>query len=219
MYKTLTSSNNYQVLTTQLKLAEGGSSGNSLHVLTMDYPDPITISIIGASGNNQHLSKQIFERAKDNLKTTIKNLPYSPSQIILTSGGSSGIDHLAILLYLKSLSTEPFAGLILHFPCGWNGKFYSKNQYDLKATNLLTLLHSAFSYEIKRDSIHDIILCVQHPKCYHKSYMGFFQRNDEVAKCDILIAMTFSSGNKPSDGGTAYTWKKSLAPSKIHISL
>lgn len=40
-------------------------------------------------------------------------------------------------------------------------------------------------------------------------FNGFKARNSYVAKCNLLIALTFGK-DKPKDGGTSDTWNKSI---------
>jgi len=194
----------------------------------------VIISIIGSSGNKIPLTKDTFSKARDELEKCFLTCGYPLENIILKSGGSSGIDHLAVILFLEGITISKFSGnlketevkkfkgLVLNFPCGFDVQkegFYSLNRYDTKAATLLKELHTNFSKEIGRNTIADIDTCIKTQNCFYDSSMGFFRRNDKVAIADIIIAMTFATGDKPTDGGTLYTWKKAVSVSKLHISL
>lgn len=194
--------------------------------MSLEARDCMIVSIIGCSGHRQKLSAEIFYRAKHTLQTYIKTLTEKPEKIILRSGGSSGIDHLAVLLFLEGLeakeSESRFKGLILNLPCGFNkekGGFISLNKYDNKAATLIKELHTDFSREIKRDSIDDLDKAIKNENCTCDSDFGFFKRNDKVAECDLMLAMTFGKGNEPTDSGTKYTWTKSKCQNKLHFHL
>lgn len=169
------------------------------------------ISIIGSSGRKNELTGEMFYKALDRVKAYIDEMEIPKSEITLRSGGSSGMDHIAVLLYKKG----EYRSLILNFPCNFVGSSF----ISTGCGSMLNKLHKDFSNLIGRDSLQDIRSSLFLRGVTWDSSPGFFARNDKVAECDILISLTGDKGDRPKSGGTKYTWDKSKAPTKIHITL
>lgn len=187
------------------------------------------VTIIGSSGRTERFNETIFSLAKKDCIEHIKNLPNDIENITLQSGGSSGIDHLAIILYLEGIEhnghIKKFSGLKLYMPCSFdwiNRKFTANNTSQASSSKLLNELHATFSKDIRRDTFNDLSVLKDDPNVVFEYGYGFFQRNRALAENSnnncTTIAMTFGSGSNPLDGGTLYTWNL-IKGHKIHIPL
>ncbi len=146
------------------------------------------------------------------------------TKIDLVSGGSSWCDQVAVVLFLKSKEPDypiKIKSLTLHLPTYWdraNNKFY-----DSYCGDILNKLHHEFSEELyqagPRTTLQQIGLAVSVGAKTIGCYDGFYERNIEVGKVDLLLAFTFSTLNIPCSKGTLHTWENSSAPQKIHVSL
>lgn len=179
----------------------------------------ITISIIGSSGSHNKMG--LFSNMKINemisqVELMISQFGLQWNDIELWSGGSSGADHIAVLLALKY-----GCKLKLFLPCNFNEKFFDNGNYDYKSNcgKLLNELHSQFSNQVCFNTFRqlEIVLSLHTSTC--SIHNGFHDRNNFVAQSDILIAFTPSTTNSPIDGGTLYTWNKSKSLHKIHIKI
>lgn len=183
----------------------------------------LTVNIIGSSGRNDTIDCNIFNKAKQQCINYIKNLECDIGDITLQSGGSSGIDHLAVILFLEGIDNKEFKSLKLFMPCGFDKKFIAKNIYEKTTCDTLNELHKKFTKEIGQDSINDLNKIINDPRVIFIYGMGFFHRNRLLASSanntsSITIAMTFSENDKPSNGGTNYTWNL-IKEKKIHFTL
>jgi hypothetical protein len=181
----------------------------------------ITISIIGSSGSKDNMINFTLERINkmiiqvENIITT-SNLSWD--NIKLVSGGSSGADHIAVLLALKYKCK-----LILHLPCEYiNDQFHDNGNYNYKYNcgKLLNTLHEKFSIKLGYDkdwSLKQINEILKNNEYY--IYNGFLKRNIPVSKSQAIIAFTPSNSNKPKDGGTFHCWSLATTEYKIHINL
>lgn len=192
----------------------------------IEFVENIYLTIIGCSGRNEKISLETFEKAKQDIKEFIKKQPNDINDIILQSGGSSGIDHLAIVLFLEGIDGKQFAGLRICLPCQFDQnlkKFSFQNKYEQQAAKMLNELHTNFSKNIKRSSFDDIKFLYGKSNVTIEHGLGFYSRNRMLAEYAntpfaITIAMTFSKGNVPNDGGTKYTWDL-IKGNKFHIKL
>ncbi len=187
----------------------------------IEFLDNAPVTIIGSSGRNELISFNIFEDAKNKCIEYLKNLSMDIEDIILQSGGSSGVDHIAVVLFLEGIDGRKFAGLELFLPCKfdfYNKKFLADNKYTESASNTLNELHTKFSVNIKRDSFEDFKKIKDMDNVNIHYGFGFYARNRMLAeKSDTTLAMTFGK-NSPNDGGTRYTWDL-IKGTKTHIGL
>lgn len=188
----------------------------------IEFYEDTPVTIIGSSGRNEPINLKTYESAKNKCIEYIKSLPVDISDIILKSGGSSGIDHLAVILFLEGIDGKNFSGLNLFLPCPINfesKKFFADNKYTESASKMLNDLHARFSRNISRDTFEDFLQIHNKSNVSIEYGMGFYARNRMLAKVsDTTIAMTFGKGKVPADGGTKYTWDL-IKGTKIHIPL
>lgn len=184
------------------------------------------VTIIGCSGRNERITLEMYTKAKEECVEYIKSLPYRIEDIILQSGGSSGIDHLAIILFLEGIDGENFRGLNLFLPCQFNfenGEFFHNNKYEESSSKMLNELHKKFSKNIDRDSLKDFKKIKKKKNVNFYYGLGFYARNRMLAKNTNIpesttIAMTYGKGDNPNDGGTRYTWDL-IEANKKHFTL
>lgn len=165
------------------------------------------IGIIGTSGRYGDLTKEIFYKSLTFVDKYIESLKIPKDNITLISGGSSGMDHIAVMLYLQGKS----GSLRIHLPCPVdikNSRFISTSKYDKSASDTLNTLHGDFSKMIGVDTMKQLCSLYNDRNCVITTSLGFFKRNDIVAKeSELLIALS-KGRDSPSDGGTKYTWNK-----------
>jgi hypothetical protein len=165
----------------------------------------VKIGIIGTAGRNTdiyQLNKNIYEKSIAAVKTICQNL--DPKDITLISGGSAWMDHIAVSLYLNNYISK----LELCLPCEWdynNHQFKSigsSTDWKINPAYYINYLHRRFSEKIGHNTLDDLEQAIK--TCHVNIYDGFHSRNNEIAKCDWLIA--FGLTNELSDGGTKYTY-------------
>lgn len=162
-----------------------------------------TIGIIGTAGSRndmKYFNKESFEKL---VKYIEKKIIWD-EDIELWSGGSSGIDHICVILALKYKCKVK-----LFLPSKFeNESFYDNGEYSYTKNTgkQLNQLHKKFSQKVDINSLEQINTLIHQNNCEIKVYNGFHRRNDEVAKADIILAITES--DIPDDGGTKYTWDK-----------
>lgn len=129
---------------------------------------------------------------------------------------------MAVTLFL----TQEVASLTLYLPCEWkscgeNSCYLDtgKKDYKVNPGRTANLYHKYFSEQLGVNTLEQIDLACKAGAVLDSSHHGFLNRNTEVAKCDHMIAFTFSEGDEPSDGGTLNTWNKCTSKSKVHIPL
>uniref|UniRef100_A0A6C0LTY4 Uncharacterized protein n=1 Tax=viral metagenome TaxID=1070528 RepID=A0A6C0LTY4_9ZZZZ len=177
----------------------------------------IHLAIVGSSGNQindmlkldeRHI-KQTINHVLDYIENTLKKETF---EIILVSGGSPWIDHVAIQLFL----TDKFAGLQLYLPSKFDVK---KNHYvNTHEGRKLNELHNIFSKKIDINSLFELTRAILQTKNIEIK-RGFLQRNNLIAKnCDHLLVFTFED-KYPTKGDIAHTWKKVLHQYKKHYTL
>lgn len=178
----------------------------------------IRLAIIGTAGRkpNQYqiLSLDHMKWIADTVKCYIEFvLEKSTNEIILVSGGSAWVDHVAIQLYLE----EKFAGLELYLPANFDTK--NKKYESTHEGLILNKLHNDCALKTNVDVFKELCEVVADPDVKIIIKKGFFQRNTLISQNnDHLIAFTFVTG-APISGGTYDTWKKTKHINKIHFSL
>jgi hypothetical protein len=69
--------------------------------------------------------------------------------------------------------------------------------------------HKVFSEKMERDTLKDLFWLSQQKGAHlDMNSNGFHDRNNKIVLCDYLIAFSWSTGSRPEDGGTNYTWSK-----------
>ena len=179
----------------------------------------IRLGIIGTAGRKPNelnsLTKNHMEWMKDNVRCYIEDiLKTTTEQIILVSGGSAWVDHVAVQLFLE----EDFGGLELYLPIEFdkqNIKFIYSHE-----GNILNFLHNQCQIKTGFPIFQELLTAMSDEQCKVIVKKSFLARNTLVANNNNnIIAFTFSNSNTPGDGGTYDTWKKTIHDNKIHISL
>lgn len=178
----------------------------------------ITIAIIGTAGSRDNMinfNREKFIKMIQATENVISKLGILWSEIELWSGGSSGADHIAVILSIKHN-----CGLRLFLPCDFiNDKFYDNGNYQYSSNpgKQLNNLHNKFSNCISNDTLKDIKYCIG-AKNYHV-FNGFHARNIEVGKATYMISLTAS--DFPTEGGTKYTFNNatSIQSNRVHINI
>jgi hypothetical protein len=174
-----------------------------------------TISIIGSAGrgeDSKFMTKTRFENIVLIVEEILVKSGYKWDSITLQSGGAAFIDHVAVALAIKHKCK-----LNLCLPCEWVNHQYIDTGSDDWRTNpgrLANKYHQEFSKIMGTDTL----LQIEEAKPRICVYKGFHARNKHVAKCDIMIAFTSSTGKEPEHGGTFHTWGLCTAY-KVHIPL
>lgn len=175
------------------------------------------IGIIGTAFRKEDapkLTRELFNKATEAVRKEISSRQIK-EDITLVSGGAAGIDSIACRLYFSH-----HCNIELHFPSQFDAK--NCRFYGNKDAETANYYHQRFSDKLGYNSLEDIreLHRNQHRDEIQLFYYdGFLQRNLEVGKVDILIALTFNNDTIPKDGGTKHTWNHSPAPLKIHINL
>lgn len=183
----------------------------------------IRLAIIGTSGRSPNEKKLIdpshFEFATESVISYIRDvLGLDPFDIILVSGGSAWMDHVAINLYLGG----GFGGLNLYLPSKFDPK--QKKFVNTHEGRTLNQLHEQFTNKMNLINSFDDLTKItsRGPKHNIKIQIkrGFLQRNTLIAQnCDHLLAFTFDSDSDSITGGTKNTWDKTYHPNKVHFNL
>jgi hypothetical protein len=129
----------------------------------------------------------------------------------LVSGGAAWADHVAVSLFLMDRAPK----LTVYMPCQFREGLFQGN----KDADTATYYHKLFSEKVGKDTRQGIERARSQGAEIVENLGGFFARNRQVADCDVMVAMTWGDGDTPKDGGTANTWKSSLAAQKFHIPL
>jgi len=190
----------------------------------------VRVAIVGTAGRsedfrkmNPSVFKKMYESCVFILRKTLQ-LPWH--KVHLISGGAAWSDHIAVLLFNDHLE-DGICGLTIHLPCP-----FLMNQKDPRALDngssdwkknpgrVMNSSHERFSSVIKRNSLSDIYTAAKMGAKLDDSQLGFHARNTSVARCDVMIAFTWSpSLLSPKDGGTADTWGKASMATRIHVPL
>lgn len=188
------------------------------------------IAVIGSAGRQQDaqlVSRPLFNAMVRAASDRLLRWDKDPTNSKLVSGGAAFSDHVAVSLHFKY--SWP---LELWFPCSWDhqGKQFldtGKRDFRVNPGGTSNFHHRNFSRSMGVDPNHSLETL---DKLWQLSRIknslvtihlgeGFFDRNNGVAKVERLIAFTRGTGNVPCDGGTADTWGKSKAGTKVHIPL
>lgn len=183
----------------------------------------IKISIIGTAGRkddadrlNKHIFKKMVKRADSYLQNMLITNNMSYKNIELVSGGAAYSDHIAVLLFLKYI--DEGLRLTLHLPCKFKHGAFVGDTKTYKNAKYANNYHNNFSKKCKINSLADIQKAID-KGAKAKSYNGFHERNDQVAKTNYMLAFTFGTNGTPKKGGTSYTWNKSDCPYKTHVTI
>lgn len=184
------------------------------------------IAIVGSAGRGEdgsRMSKPVFDAMVEKARDVISR-EGELGDVVLVSGGAAWADHVAVDLYLQAhRKGEPtLTGLALFLPCPFDlarDTFADTGVPDWRTNPGLSAnkYHRDFSRAMGRDTLAELreaILCGARVETRN----GFHDRNTEVAKADVLIAFTWSDGDRPVRGGTLDTWKKCKGK-KVHVSL
>jgi hypothetical protein len=181
-----------------------------------------TVSIIGTAGRKDDKDRwdpltyrAMYEHAENFI---------SPLEdVTLVSGGAALADHVAVQLYLNDKAEH----LVLHLPAPFrNTEFTNITGSHNDHGKIANYYHSLFSKKLGYSSLKQIQAAIEKGAEIHV-HAGFFARNAEVAKSDMLIAYTYGSHNGTEknsktaglkDGGTAHTWNLSDSY-KVHMSI
>lgn len=173
------------------------------------------IAIIGSAGRDKDAAKftrDMFEKMVEHVQQLISR--EEAKEICLVSGGSSWSDHVAVALFLRGKVQR----LEIHLPCGFDA---NKRQFcKSPIATTLNRLHCVFSKVAGIDSLGELrdALCAFY--CQPKFHRGFYARNVEVGRSvDLMVAFSWSEGDHPVEGGTAYTWNRCRAARKVHVPL
>lgn len=162
------------------------------------------IGIIGTAGRNDadraRLTPDALAAVRGHIESVIEA---QEDPITLVSGGSSGIDHLAVKIFLGH---QRVAALELCLPCKFeNGKFVKPR---------LNQLHS-------RDTLDDIAKAIAHQACTVHVSGSFSARNRKIAeRAERVFAYTFGGGGAPPvRSGTGMTWRMCDARVREHHNI
>lgn len=135
----------------------------------------------------------------------------------LVSGGASYADHVAVTLFLENPNGYT---LELELPerldrlADGKLRYFDKGTGDFKQNPdaVSNHYHKRFGKVLGRDPFDDFRAAQLFPTFTSTVTFGFHARNLVVAqKADHLLAMTFGTGNRLKDGGTAHTTEAFLA--------
>jgi hypothetical protein len=191
-----------------------------------------TLSIIGTAGRAEDahkLKRGSYQLMYNNAREAVKRAQVST----LVSGGAAWADHLAVSLFLNNEVDQ----LILHLPAPFEHGQYVEGS---KAGGIANYYHRKFAKTIAAEvsgisTLDDIGIAIEKGARIHV-YNGFFERNLEVARSDLILAYTFGTADgkympgEPGfgdakaaglkDGGTAHTWNHAhSALAKRHVNL
>lgn len=180
------------------------------------------VSIIGTAGrkeDGERMSAGLYDKMFEKVKGVIAEETGKIDRLDLISGGAGWSDHLAIRLFLQC--PEKYmdkVGLTLFLPAEFDAE---ANKYEgehwKSAGSISNYYHSLFSKKVGYNTLEQISRAIRAGATI-KVFNGFYARNKEVGKTDLLIAFTWGRDGV-KDGGTKNTWDGSKAPKKVHISL
>jgi hypothetical protein len=184
------------------------------------------VSVVGSAGRDpaedERISKDLFHEMKImTIKIIQKHIQSDLKTIKLVSGGAALADHVAVSLFIEN---QGFEGLTLHLPTKWESnlmRYYDSGEKDFRSNPGRTAnkFHEKFSKLIGIQSLEEVEKARLLGAQFH-IWNGFHARNTKVAKCDLMIAFTWSKTDiPPHSGGTIDTWNKSDAKMKVHIPL
>jgi len=187
---------------------------------------PTQFSIIGTAGRKVpegfRLSRALFNNMVTAVEAEIRAIQPDLGSVHLVSGASAWADHVAVVLYL----TGRYKALTLYMPAIFDfGLCTYADTGDgdwRKNPGRVSNFYMQRFNAIMGDGFHmgrDIKLAYE--KGAHLVMGdGFHARNNDVAKSQVVIALTWSTTGEPDDGGTKHTWSKVKGTSrKIHVGL
>lgn len=187
----------------------------------------IRVAVIGTAGrdsgaaNSKQLDATVFQKmCAVTTQIMVEDWKLDLTQVTLVSGGSAWSDHVAVQLFLHN---PLFASskLLLFLPCKFiDGKFVDEQAWH-HCGKTLNELHAQFSAKLGHSTLQDIELAVKRGATLDSSGRGFFARNLKVGRSDYMIALSAATGDRPSDGGTAHTWRNAttVSANRKHVSL
>ena len=177
----------------------------------------LRLAIIGVSGRNQIDKKKLCAEHMNWMKCCVRQyindiLKKKTNEIILVSGGSAWVDHVAVQLFL----TGEFGGLELYLPSEFDIKL--KKYVNTHEGITLNSLHAECQEKTGINVFVELARAINNETTKVTIQKGFLTRNTLIAKnCDHLIAFTFNSN--ALTGGTFDTWKKTAHQNKIIFDL
>jgi len=186
----------------------------------MHHPNVAIIGTAGRGKAGKQLSAPLFDRMVQRARELV------PGPVRLVSGGAAWADHVAVVLFLSDRVAYPQLTLLLPRPLVRNsvtGKYayQETGSYDFRSNpgRASNYYHRQFSAKVGRDTLDEIGRAIQEGAKV-EVFPGFFARNDAIVmSADSIFAFTFGAGDEPCDGGTRYTWDKSLCEQKTHVPL
>jgi len=169
------------------------------------------LAIIGSTGrstvDHQQWNENTFEAAIASIQYLLEQVwKISPEHVTLVSGGSAWAQHVAVGLFLRqhiaasivegdplpsvSISDVPvFAGLELHFPCGWDGRT-GKFSEETWQGRQLNLRHDVCSSSLHHSTHLDLRSVRAFPGCRFIVHPGKFQTRNHslVSTCTHLVS-------------------------------
>lgn len=162
----------------------------------------LKVAVIGTAGRGSdfdRLSPFDFGRMCNTVRGILNDITKEP---YLVSGGAAWADHVAVNLYNLGIVNY----LDLHLPAKWD---YTEGWFEQTAAGITSnKYHQRFSAKVGISSLNELELALS--RCRSTVSNGFFARNNDVAKAQAVIALTFGDGSKLKDGGTANTFQQYL---------
>jgi hypothetical protein len=172
------------------------------------------------------MSLAVYERMIQAAKAVVK----ATGSTHLVSGGAAWADHVAVALVASG--TVPAENLTLHLPAAMTQTGYDEATRDGGIANFY---HRLFRQTAGIHGLAEIRAVISAGAIVQVNPGGFKARNSDVAHdSTALLAFTFGTGEPwraivhknvdprtagLKDGGTADTWAKCQAQTKIHVSL
>lgn len=177
----------------------------------------ITVAIIGTADRDGTFTEEFLQKLQVTAdKVITEDWKLDRKEVALVSGGSTGVDHVAVRLF----DQEKYGQLHLHLPASFdikseryedNGKF----SYQENPGKLLNNYHHKF---LQGRALSEIAAVSKDKRVTIEISNGknsMWQRNNKIAQADYLIAFT-AGKDTPSSKGTKYTWDR-CKKQKIHI--
>ena len=177
---------------------------------------PYVVSIIGASNQHKAIAYEDILQIYRYYANELNALAGKP--ILLQSGGSTGIDFIAILLFLSC--PERFQGLVLHLPCEYDieeGRFFAAHPGQEKGAQTLNQLYPLFEAETGYEARKLLSQVLRMKGVSRTVSSGLIARNKLVAQCDLLLAASHTNKVPPPTGGTRDTWKQCMGERKYFL--
>lgn len=175
----------------------------------------------GIIGSVEDMSSDMFQKMKQIVLQILERLRLPLEEIVLVSGGSPFMDHVAVSLFLDH--PKQFQGLQLFLPCNYriaNEKlvFLNNRAQFYNCGKILRSSHAKFQRQCHISSCQDLAKALALGATTRVHLDGFYARNAQLAmQCEYLVVGTFDS-RLPKNKGLLKTWCK--CPNlKIHIPL